>query len=122
MIELAEVENLLGKKEFRFKVIEMLNQILSLNIESDGLNWIETLKQIATSETMKWDPVKAWLSHAVSPGEKNLTLTLLIQVLGEKNAEGYRLKTVMDELFVNHRDHLNQFLDETFPSLQIISE
>ncbi len=122
LIELSEVENLLGKKDFRFKVIEMFNQFLSMNIESDGLNWIETLKQIAVSETMKWDPVKAWLSHAVSPGEKNLTLTLLIQVLGEKNAEGYRLKTVMDELFVNHRDHLNQFLDETFPSLQIISD
>ena len=122
LVSIPEIETLVRNKDFRVKTIQMINQILSLSIDSEGLNWLETLKQIATDDKMVWEPIKAWLSHAVSPDDKNLTFSLLIQVLGEKNAEGYRLKTVMDELFVNHRDQLNQFLDETFPSLQIISE
>jgi hypothetical protein len=62
--------------------------------------------------------LKSWYQTALGEKEDKLTVSLLISFLGEKTGNEYRLKGVMDELFLNHRPELEQFLTETFKSLE----
>jgi hypothetical protein len=92
--------------------------VLKNNFESQ-LNWHETFQFIFTNPQIKWGPIKLWLRSGDASQYNNLTLSVLISFLGKKEGGSYKLQQVIDELFLNHRDDLNLFLNETFKSLEL---
>lgn len=110
---------LMAEAEFRQKLKLLMNQLAQLDEVESTLNWHEVIEAIISGADMKWDPIKDWLRNSSSVEKQKLSISLLISVLGEKNQDQYRLKMIMDELFLNHRNDLLQFLSETFKSLEL---
>lgn len=118
LVSKEDVRTLLKDVSFRLKLAAFINQLTSLKDFDSSLNWVETFEAIF-SGNMKWEAMKTFLAGALGEDQHKLTVSLLISFLGEKNADGYRLKGIMDELFMNHRPELEQFLRETFKSLEL---
>lgn len=118
LLNAQDLRNLLNDKEFTAKLSTFINQLVSMHDFDSDLNWGETVEAMFSHSDTKWEALKTWFQVALGEKEHKLTLSLLISFLGEKNPEGYRLKGVMDELFLNHRPELEQFLSETFKSLE----
>lgn len=118
LVSKDDVRALLKDAAFRIKISNFINQLTTLKDFDSDLNWIETFKAIFSSD-MKWESMKTFLADALGEDEHKLTVSLLLTFLGEKNADDYRLKGIMDELFMNHRPELEQFLRETFKSLEL---
>lgn len=116
---LGDLKSIILHPESANSLVSFINQmVLSKDIKTD-LNWLETFQLIFAAEDVQWTPVKNWISARVGTSESKLTVSLLIGFLGEKNHEGYRFQRIMDELFLNHREQLNHFLQETFKSLDL---
>jgi hypothetical protein len=113
-----ELRDLLNDKDFVTKISNFINQLVSLHDFDAELNWGETFEAMFSPSDTQWEALKDWFQIALGEKEDKLTLSLLISFLGEKKPEGYRLKGIMDELFLNHRPELEQFLSETFKSLE----
>jgi hypothetical protein len=95
---------------------DFLQTFFHLNKLDSDLNWHETFKKILANKNVSWSPLAVWLRQQ----EKDkLSLSLLIKYLGEKENQTIRWKTMMDELFLNHRDELNQFINKTFIYLEL---
>lgn len=118
IISKDDVRKLLKNAAFRIKLAAFINQLTSLKDLNSDLNWVDTFQGIF-SGNMKWESMKTFLADALGEDKHKLTVSLLVSFLGEKNADGYRLKGIMDELFMNHRPELEQFLRETFKSLEL---
>ena len=118
LLSAQDVRDLLRSKDFTFKLTKFINQLVSMNDFESELNWNETLEAIFSAPDNQWEALKTWFQVALIKDERRLTLSLLISFLGEKNAGEYRLKGIMNELFLNHRPELEQFLSETFKSLE----
>jgi hypothetical protein len=113
-----DIRRLLGDEAFLAKAPDFLNQLVRMHDFQTDLNWIETFKMMFSPHDTQWESLKTWFQVSLGTNDKKLTLSLLISFLGEKNDEGYRLRGIMDELFLNHRPELEQFLAETFKSLE----
>ena len=113
-----DLKPLFESKGFRSSAVEFLNQLVRTAELKSELNWIEAFETIFAAPDMKWSPFTNFLEDALGQQKKKLTLSLLISILGEKHNNQYRLQVIMDELFLNHRQQLNQFLSETFKSLE----
>jgi len=118
MLVAQDLRELLRDTTFLGKASVLLNQLVSMQDFQTDLNWIETFKMMFSPHDTQWESLKSWFQVSLGTNEKKLTLSLLISFLGEKNDDGYRLKGIMDELFLNHRPELEQFLAETFKSLE----
>jgi len=118
VLVLGDLRRLLMDATFIAKASGLMNQLVSMHDFETDLNWIETFKMMFSPQDTQWESLKAWFQVSLGSNEKKLTLSLLISFLGEKNDDGYRLKGIMDELFLNHRPELEQFLAETFKSLE----
>jgi hypothetical protein len=120
-ISQAEFEGLMADAVVRKQMVSFINQLVVLKLDK-SLNWNATLRLLLSHHDVKWNPLIDWLEHAMDrrPPQK-LTLSLLLTVLGEKNDSGYRMKSILDEVLVTRRQQLEQFLLETFPSLQLKS-
>jgi hypothetical protein len=114
-----DLKLLLKTQNLRKSAVDFLNQVGRMDELTSELNWIETFETIFASPDMRWEPLSNWLNVALGQQNKKLTLSLMISFLGEKHNNQYRLKLIMDELFLNHRVQLNQFLAETFKSLEL---
>lgn len=110
-----ELETLIQNESLVRKTGEFINHLFQENSFSSSLNWTECLKMILSRSSAEWTPIRNWMGQATSA--EKLSVSVVLQVLGEKEQGEVRLKFVMDELFLNHRSMLLQFLDETFPSL-----
>ena len=119
LINAGDLRVLLADKELQKNLAHFLNQLLSMSDFQTNLNWNETFQVMFSPGDMRWESLKFWLQDAVGGKEHKLSLSLLISVLGEKNSDGYRFKGIMDELFMHHRPEIEQFLNETFKSLQL---
>lgn len=119
LITASNLNTLFEDREFLQRVFDFIS--FELDFESD-LNWRETFEAVLAGDSFKFHALKSWLKDGLSGEEKKLSLMLLISVLGEKNDDGYRLKSIFDELFLNHRSKLEQFLDETFTALSFKSD
>jgi hypothetical protein len=119
LINTSDLRVLLVDKQIQENFTHFINQLISMTDFQTNLNWIETFQVMFSPHDMRWESVKTWFQASLGGQENKLSLSLLISVLGEKNAEGYRLKGIMDELFMNHRPEIEQFLNETFKSLQL---
>jgi hypothetical protein len=115
IINSENIHRLFSDQEFLVKLFDFLT--LEMDFDSD-LNWKETFKAVLAGEHFKFQAMKLWLQDSLNAEDKKLSLTLLISVLGEKNGNDYRLKFILDELFLNHRTRLEQFLDQTFSALE----
>jgi len=113
-----DLRELLKDATFLAKASGLLNQLVNMHDFQTDLNWIETFKMMFSPHDTQWESLKTWFQVSLGTNDKKLTLSLLISFLGEKNDDGYRLKGIMDELFLNHRPALEQFLAETFKSLE----
>jgi hypothetical protein len=122
LMSAQDLRDLLTEKELQEHLAHFLNQLLSMKDFETSLNWNETFQVMFSPGDMRWESLKTWLQGALGGKEHKLSLSLLISVLGEKNSESYRLKGIMDELFMNHRPEIEQFLNETFKSLQLEPE
>jgi hypothetical protein len=118
-LSMADIKNILLNPLATTRLVSFLNQLASGESRHSDLNWTETFKSVLAAEDVNWSPVRRWIEGKVGTHETKLTLSLLIDFLGQKNDQGYQLKQVMDELFVNHREQLNFFLKETFKSLEL---
>jgi len=118
LFKVQDLRDLLNDKDFTIKLTTFINQLISMHDFKSDLNWNETLQAMFSPSDTQWEAIKTWFKVALGEDEHKLTLSLLISFLGEKNAEGYRLKGIMDELFLNHRPELEQFLTETFKCLE----
>ena len=119
LIDLKDLKILLKNESFIERISLFINQLINMNHFETDLNWLETFQAIFSPGDTKWESLKAWFQSALGNSKDKLTVSLLIEFLGEKNVEGYRLKEMMDELFLNHREKLIQFLDESFKSLEL---
>ena len=122
LMSAQDLRDLLTEKELQEHLAHFLNQLLSMKDFETSLNWNETFQVMFSPGDMRWESLKTWLQGALGGKDHKLSLSLLISVLGEKNSESYRLKGIMDELFMNHRPEIEQFLNETFKSLQLEPE
>ncbi len=121
LLNVNEIRQLLRNEAFRDQASALINQFSSLQNFETQINWLETIKAVFSSD-MQWESIKTWLDSALGGEPKKLTLSVLLQVLGEKSDGNYRMKMLMDELFINHRPQLEQFLSETFKSLELKPE
>lgn len=119
LLSAQDLRNLLNDKEFTEKLSSFINQLVSMHDFDSELNWGDAVEAMFSPSDTQWEALKTWFQVALGEKEHKLTLSLLISFFGEKNAEGYRLKGIMDELFLNHRPELEQFLSETFKSLEL---
>jgi hypothetical protein len=101
------------------KLAHFLKHYLLKNDYESKLNWLETFQFIFAHPQAKWEPLRLWLQSTNAPQYNKLTLSVLISFLGEKEGNSYKLQQVIDELFHNHRDELNLFLNQTFKSLEL---
>jgi hypothetical protein len=122
IMTLADLKESMRDKNLINQSANLLNRLIAMHGFKSEINWIETLQAIFSQEDTEWEALKKWLQQGLGEDKKKLTVSLLISFLGEKNAKGYNLKLVMDELFINHRPELEQFLSETFKSLEFISD
>jgi hypothetical protein len=120
LLSVRDLENLIVSADLRKGAADLLNQLSLLNGFNSELNWHETFNSII-SETTNWQPLRSWFQRGLGRDASKLTLSLLIQVLGEKDGEKYKLKLVLDELLYNHREDLALFLSETFQSMELQS-
>jgi hypothetical protein len=118
LFTIQDFKNLLTDKEIKLQLTGFLNQIVSMQDFQSILNWSETFQAIFSPKDTQWESLKSWYQTALGQKQDKLTVSLLISFLGEKSGNEYRLKGVMDELFLNHRPELEQFLTETFKSLE----
>lgn len=117
-----DFRKLVNNPKLRMEMTSFMKHALSGSNVNSTLNWSETLKAICGSDSSQWEAIKGFFQSALGQDRSKLTISLLIEFLGEKDQEGFRFKRIMDELFLNHRTKLLQFLDETFPSLQVNEE
>lgn len=123
LISIVEIEKLLeDDKTFQPQLISLLNQLIDLRDMETDLNWNETLSAILTKDDFEWDALKAWFQVALGQKPHKLSVSLLIETLGEKKDGVYMFKTIMDELFYNHKNELKDFLKETFKALELKPE
>jgi hypothetical protein len=116
-----EFGNLLDQQNFVLQLTHFLKSALAIrNINSD-LNWFKTFQVILASDEMSWEPVVNWLKYSsdLDSRHKKLSFSLLVQYLGERNGPSLRWKTMMDELFLNHRKELQDFINKTFIYLEL---
>ena len=118
VISQNDLRVLLKDATFRKKASAFINQLTTLKDFESTLNWYDTLKAMFSTD-MKWESMKTFLADALGEDKHKLTVSLLLNFLGEKQGSDYRLKGIMDELFMNHRPELEQFLRETFKSLEL---
>ena len=119
LLSADDLRKLLSDKEFTTKLSAFINQLVSMHDFDSELNWGDAVEAMFSPSDTQWEALKTWFQIALGEKEDKLTLSLLISFLGEKSHEGYRLKGIMDELFLNHRPALEQFLAETFKSLEL---
>ena len=120
LVSMAELEKMLFQDDaFIDQITSFMNQLILMRDLNSDLNWHETVTAIFSQDTFEWEALKTWFKVAMSGEKKKLSVSVLIEVLGEKNADGYKFKTIMDELFLNHREQLEDFLRETFKSLEL---
>ena len=117
---IKDFEKLLLDPAFRHHLAELLNYFSTMNLEKSELNWIATFKAIFANKDLRFAPVVNWMKVSMKqkPADK-LTVSVLLDFLGEKNGDEYRLKAILDEFFINHSAELHQFISETFPALEI---
>jgi hypothetical protein len=118
---IKDTRKLLSEKTLRDHLSLFLNQLTKMQGFETHLNWHEALKNLVGSET-EWEALRTWLQKGLGEDKSKLTISLLIQTLGERRGDWYRLKFMMDELFLEHRQDLEQFLAETFKSLSFNSD
>ena len=116
-----DLKLLLQDQDFRVKAKDFLNQLTTLEDFDSELNWSEVLKAIFSSD-MQWESLKSWFKSSLGEDDKKLTVSLLLSFLGEKENGAYRIKEILDETLVNHRQELEQFLRETFKALELKTE
>lgn len=108
------------ENEFVNSMISFLNQIIQVKKMDSDLNWHQTMQAIFTSKGFEWEALKAWFKVAYANDKSKLTVSVLIEVLGEVDQDGnHRFQVIMEELFKNHREQLEQFLRETFKALEL---
>ena len=117
--ELADLKVMFRDPVLMSKLANFLKHYLLKNDCESKLNWLETFQFIFAHPQAKWEPLRLWLQSTNAPQYNKLTLSVLISFLGEKEGNSYKLQQVIDELFLNHRDELNLFLNETFKSLEL---
>ena len=118
LFDIQDFKNLLADREIKLKLTSFLNQIVTMQDFQSDLNWAKTFQAVLSPTDTQWESLKSWYQTALSEKQDKLTVSLLISFLGEKTDNEYRLKGAMDELFLNHRPELEQFLSETFKSLE----
>jgi hypothetical protein len=113
---------LLGDKRLRQDLAEFVSSLPHLRKVHSTLNWQSTFEHIFLTQDFDWTPLKMVLINSIPDRGKKLTISLLIDVLGEKTEEGLRLELIAHELFLNHKLKLDHFLRETFRSLEFKSD
>lgn len=121
LVNIQDLRDLLCDKIIMTKLIGFVDQLMSLHGFQTTLNRRETFEAMFSSSDTQWESLKTWLNVGLGENKNKVTISLLISLLGEKNSEGYRLKGIVDEFFSNHRPELEQFLTETFKSLELRS-
>ncbi len=122
LLSFLDIKEVLRDKHLMDQAAKLLNRLVAMQDFESEINWIETLQTLLSPRDTEWEALKHWLQSALGEDKKKLTISVLLSYLGGKNAQGYNLKLVMDELFLNHRSDLEQFLAETFKSLEFISD
>lgn len=122
LINLSDLKEVIRNKVIMDRAAILLNHLVGMEDIKSEINWVETFQALFSRPDTKWESLKTWLQSALGENKKKLTVSVLISYLGDKNAQGYNLKLVMDELFLNHRSDLELFLSETFKSLEFISD
>ena len=115
-----DLAQLINQPPFANRMSILLNDLIELRDLQTNLNVVETLKAVLGSTENEWAPLKSWLLTTFDSPSNRLTLTNLIKIVGQKDVNGYRLKLILDEVFLNHRKDLEKFLAETFKSIEII--
>jgi hypothetical protein len=123
-INLKELENVIKDQNFQSHFKELIESMLSINSIQTNLNWFETFKKILANDDVSFTPLLEWIDHSTldNQSRQKLTLSVLIAFLGDKEHGQYRWKGMMDELFLNHRKELNDFIHKTFIFLNINSD
>ncbi len=120
VLSVKDMESLLKNSEFRINITEFINHTSAMKINHSELNWTTTLKEIFGNKNIRYAPLVKWLETSMkTKPQGKLSVSVLISFLGEKDGENYRLKSILDEFFINHSDELLQFVSETFPALEI---
>jgi hypothetical protein len=111
-------------QNFQSHFKELIESMLSINSIQTNLNWFETFKKILANDDVSFTPLLEWIDHSTldNQSRQKLTLSVLIAFLGDKEHGQYRWKGMMDELFLNHRKELNDFIHKTFIFLNINSD
>lgn len=123
LISSGDLELMLQNDEvFIRQLSSFMNQLILLRDMPSDLNWFETISAILSQDTFEWESLKSWFKVALRGDKQKLSVSVLVEILGEKQPQGYKFKMIMDELFLNHRDQLSIFLEETFRSLELKPE
>lgn len=121
LLQEEEIKRMLARSDIQNELSALINIVIEADITSD-LNWIQIFSHLFSSPDTEWESIKEWSRIGFTGGSNKLTLSLLISFLGEKDASGFKLKGIMDELFLNHRQMLEQFLSTSFHSLRFKPE
>jgi hypothetical protein len=122
LLNLGDLRAMLQDAKLMDQLADMLDQVALMQNFESSLNWFETMRSILIGPEKELEPLRAWLLQGFGEDREKLTVSVLLSVLGEKQGDEYRLKFVMDELFQNHRQDLEQFLSETFKALKSNSD
>jgi len=115
-ISLKDLEKVFRNSNFQKQAKELIESILSISSIQTNLNWFETFRKIFANDHVSFSPLIEWIENSTfnNHSDEKLTLSVLISILGHKEHGHYRWKSMMDELFLNHRKELNDFIHKTF--------
>jgi hypothetical protein len=115
-ISLKELENVIRDPNFQQRAKELIESILGISKTETNLNWLETFRGIFSNDHVSFTPVIEWIENSTfnNHSHEKLTLSVLVAFLGHEEKGHYRWKNMMDELFINHRKELNDFIHKTF--------
>jgi hypothetical protein len=123
-ISLKELENVIRDQNFQIHAKELIDSMLSISSIQSNLNWLETFRKILANEDVSFTPLIEWIENSTfnNHSHEKLTLSVLVAFLGHEEKGHYRWKNMMDELFINHRKELNDFIHKTFIFLDFKSD